>query len=41
LASPGHADEQHVALAEHGRQHLLDDLLLADDDLDSSWVIVR
>ena len=27
------ADEQGVALAEHGRQHLLDDLFLPDDHL--------
>jgi len=29
----GHADQQHVALAEHGGEHLFDDVLLADDDL--------
>ena len=33
LGQPGHADQQHVALAEHGGQHLLDDFLLPDDDL--------
>ena len=33
LARPGHADEQAVAAAEQGHEQLLDDLVLADDDL--------
>ena len=33
LASPGTPTSSTCPLAEHGDQHLLDDLLLADDDL--------
>ena len=33
LGQAGHADEQAVAAAEHGHEQLLDDLVLADDDL--------
>ena len=33
LGQPRHADEQAVAAAEDGHQELLDDLVLADDDL--------
>ena len=33
LARPGHADEQAMAAAEQGHEQLLDDLVLADDDL--------
>ena len=31
LARPGHAGEQAVAAGEEGDQHLIDDLVLADD----------
>ena len=33
LGQAGHAHQQHVAAGEEGDQHLLDHLLLADDDL--------
>ena len=33
LARPGRADDQAVAADEQRHQHLLDDLVLADDDL--------
>ena len=33
LGQPGHADEQAVAAGEEGGEELLDDLVLADDDL--------
>ena len=33
LGQAGHADQQAVAAAEQGHQQLLDDLVLADDDL--------
>ena len=32
LGQSRHADQQHVALAEHCRQHLLDHFALPDDD---------
>ena len=33
LARPGRADDQAVAADEQRRQHLVDDLVLPDDDL--------
>ena len=33
LAQARHAFEQHVAAGDHGDDRMLDDLLLADDDL--------
>ncbi len=33
FARPGHADDQAVAADEQRQQHLMDDLLLADDQL--------
>ena len=33
LARPGHADDQAVAADEQRQQHLVDDLVLADDEL--------
>ena len=33
LARPGHADQQAVPAGEDGGEDLLDDLVLADDDL--------
>ena len=33
FAQAGHAFQEHVAAAHHGQQHMLDDVVLADDEL--------
>ena len=41
LGQPGHADEQAVAAGEQRDQHLIDDLVLADDDLAAARARMR